>query len=139
VKFLAARVVFVLVLLGLAGSRAQSSEDYENLGWIAEGPASLTLILEHIRSFDGAFKNAYPQPLTNDTTEIVIRSGSVVDTDGNPYRPSLLVTASFGQVVLTFLNLEGDLPDLNAPLLTSRLFKSILQLMDANFKRVPQP
>lgn len=77
-------------------------------------------------------------PLDRETTEIVIRSASLTDSDGNLYRLSVLVTARDGTVVLTFLNLEGDLPDLNAPLLSSRLLKGILQLMDTKFERVPQ-
>lgn len=136
-KTLAARVLLLLALLGFAGSRAQESEDYENSIWTADGAAAVTLILEHIRGFDAAFKNVYITPLDPETTEIVIRSTPLKDADGNLYLLSILVSADDGRVVLTFLNLEGDLPDLNAPLLTSRLFKSILQLMDANFKRVP--
>ena len=136
-KIFAARVVLLLVLLGFAGSRAQEGDDLENLIWTADGAAAVTLILDHIRGFDPAFKNAFFTPLDRETTEIVIRSTPLKDSDGNLYLLSIFVTASDGQVVLTFLNLEGDLPDLNAPLLSSRLFKSILQLMDANFKRVP--
>ena len=134
----AARVVLLLALLGFAGSRAQSGEDFDNPIWTADGAAAVTLILDHIRAFDPAFKNAYITPLNPQTTEIVIRSTPLKDSDGNLYLLSIFLSASYGQVVLTFLNLEGDLPDLNAPLLSSRSFKSILQLMDVNYKRVPQ-
>ena len=130
--------IWLLVLLGVTGSRAQDDNPLENMIWTVDGPAAVTLILDHIRGFDPAFRNAYSTPLDRQTTEIVIRSTPLKDSDGNLYLLSIFVTARDGQVVLTFLNLEGDLPDLNAPLLTSRLFKSVLQLMDTNYKRVPQ-
>ena len=133
-----ARVVLVLLLLSFAGSRAQDTDLLENPIWTADGQAAVTLILEYARGFDPAFRNAYMTPLDRETTEIVIRSALLTDSDGNLYRLSVLVTARDGTVVLTFLNLEGDLPDLNAPLLSSRLLKGILQLMDTKFKRVPQ-
>lgn len=137
-KILAARVVLLLLMLGFAGSRAQSNDDYENPIWTADGAAAVTLILEHRRGFDPAFRNSYSTPLDRQTTEISVRNTPLKDSDGNLYLPSVFITARDGTVVLTFLNLEGDLPDFNAPLLTSRLFKSILQLMDASFQRVPQ-
>ena len=137
-KFLVAPVWLIVVLLGFAGSRAQDSDLLENPIWTADGQAAVMLILEYTRGFDAAFKNAYTTSLDRETTEIVIRSASLTDSDGNLYRLSVLVSARDGTVVLTFLNLEGDLPDLNAPLLSSRLLKGILQIMDANFKRVPQ-
>ena len=129
--------IWLLVLLGVTGSRAQDDNPLENMIWAADGSVAVTLLLNHVRGFDPAFKNAYSTPLNPQTTEIVIRSTPLKDSDGNLYLLSIFSTARDGTVVLTFLNLEGDLPDLNAPLLTSRLFKSILQLMDANYKRVP--
>ena len=130
--------VWLVVLLGVTSSRAQDDNPLENMIWTADGSAAVTLILNHVRSFDPAFKNAYSTPLDPQTTEIVIRSTPLKDSDGNLYLLSVFATARDGTVVLTFLNLEGDLPDLNAPLLTSRLFKSILQLMDTNYKRGSQ-
>ena len=129
--------IWLLVLLGVTGSRAQDDNPLENMIWAADAQVAATLVLEHIRRFDPAFQNAFVRPLDRQTTEIVIRSTPLQDLDGNLYLLSIFVSAEPNSVVLTFLNLEGDLPDLNAPLLTSRLFKSILQLMDANYKRVP--
>lgn len=136
-KVFVAPVLLMLVLLGFVGSKAQDVDLLENPIWTADGQTAVTLILEYARGFDAAFKNAYLIPLDRQTTEIVLRSASLTDADGQLYRLSVLVTAREGTVVLTFLNLEGDLPDLNAPLLSSRLLKGILQLMDAQFKRVP--
>jgi hypothetical protein len=142
-KLVLARVALVLSFVIALGwntfSGADNPVDYENLIWLV--PASpervAPFLLERVRSFDAAFRNAYPLPLSADTTQIVVRSTPLKDSDGVEYEIELFVTVKDGEAVLTLLNIAGDLPDLEGTTLTARLLRAVIQAMDDQYKRKP--
>jgi hypothetical protein len=118
---------------------AADGVDYENLVWLipSQPERVAPLILERVRSFDPAFRNAYPLPLSSDTTQIVVRSVPLKDTDGVEYETQVFVTVKDGEAVLTFLIIGGELPNFEGDTLTARLFRAIVKVMDERYKRKP--
>jgi hypothetical protein len=142
-----AALVLSFVLGWGAFGAASDGMDYENFVWfIPSQPERVApLLLERVRSFDPAFRNAYLLPLTDENTQIVARSTPLKDTDGVEYEIQLFVYVNDGEARLTFLNIAcdlpdcegGDLPDFKGDTLTARLLRAIVKVMDERYKRKP--
>jgi hypothetical protein len=129
----------LLIAMLLSVPSSAQTEDFENLIWLTSANLESVskIVLERVRSFDEKFRNAYSEPLTDNTNRVVVRSTPFTDSDGVSYQSEIFVTVSDGEAVLTFLNLGGDLPDFSGATLTSRLYRAVVAAMDANYKRRP--
>jgi hypothetical protein len=146
--FLTRAALMLSFVLGWGASATYADPvNYENFVWfIPSQPERVApLILERVRSFDAAFKNAYLLPLTDENTQIVARSTPLRDTDGVEYEIQLFVYVNDGEARLTFLNIAcdlpdcegGDLPDFEGDTLNARLLRAIVKAMDERYKRKP--